>query len=71
VALTVENNSVRNYLSTPDERSKYYGEYWDSITTHKLKVKIHKEYAFSAEGVRQSQVDITGGSTTGKLVIKF
>jgi NADPH2:quinone reductase len=36
-----------------------------------LKIKVHKEYPFTAEGVADAQKDLTGGKTTGKLVINI
>jgi NADPH2:quinone reductase len=36
----------------------------------KLKIKVHKEYPFTKEGAIQAQKDLTGGATTGKLLIK-
>ena len=34
-------------------------------------MNVHKEYPFTAEGVVDAQKDLTGGKTTGKLVIKI
>ena len=41
------------------------------IASGVVKLTIHKEYPFTAEGVKESQKDITGRSTFGKLVIKM
>lgn len=53
---------------TPDEFYNYAQEYLRMLQDG-LKILIHKEYPFSAEGVRQSQIDITSRGTAGKLLI--
>jgi NADPH2:quinone reductase len=35
-----------------------------------IQFTIHKEYPFTAEGVSQSQIDISSRGTVGKLLIK-
>jgi len=58
-----------NYIFTPEEVHHYGIELFDLIAKGILNIKIHKEYKFTAEDVQQSQKDLTGGHTTGKLVI--
>jgi hypothetical protein len=58
------------YIYTPEELYQYSEEYM-GLLTDGLKVLIHKEYPFSAEGVAQSQIDITGRGTIGKLLVKI
>lgn len=60
-----------NYMTTPEEGIYYVNAVFDLIAKGTLKVNIHKEYPFTAEGVVQSQKDLTGGHTTGKLAIKI
>ncbi|KAH9955613.1 NAD-P-binding protein [Russula dissimulans] len=62
--------SVVNYLVTLEERNRYSKELWALVSSGTLKINIHTEYPFTAEGVRQAHVDLTTGKTTGKLLIK-
>ena len=55
---------------TPEELYGYTTELFSLIESGAVKINIHKEYPFTADGVKQTQRDITGRSTTGKLVIK-
>ena len=59
-----------NYLVTPDESYYYFTELVKLLQNGTIKVNLHKVYPFTAEGVRQTQIDITGRDTTGKLVVK-
>jgi NADPH:quinone reductase-like Zn-dependent oxidoreductase len=62
--------SVLNYLVTPEEHNGYSTELWGMVSSGTLRVNIHTEYPFTAEGVRQAHTDLTSGATTGKLLIK-
>ncbi|KAF7347537.1 USP domain-containing protein [Mycena venus] len=62
--------TVGNYVFTPQEFFHYTKELFDLVANDSLKIKIHKEYPFTAEGAIQAQKDLTGGHTTGKLIIK-
>jgi NADPH:quinone reductase-like Zn-dependent oxidoreductase len=55
---------------TPAESLHYANEVFKLIQNGTLEINIHKEYPFTAEGVANSHTDLTGRSTTGKLVIK-
>lgn len=35
-----------------------------------VKLRVHKEYELSADGIKQAQSDITGRSSTGKLIVR-
>lgn len=61
---------VANYLVTLEERNCYSAELWSLISSGGLRINIHADYPFTAEGVRQAHVDLTTGKTTGKLLIK-
>lgn len=61
---------MSNYVYTPEEAHYYGTKVFDLISQGILKIKIFKEYAFTAEGVQQAQRDLVEGRTTGKLVIK-
>lgn len=63
--------TMSNYVATPEEAAHYGNELFRLIETGELKINIHKEYPFTAEGVQEAQQDLTGGKTTGKLVIKI
>ncbi|KAI9456452.1 NAD-P-binding protein [Russula earlei] len=62
--------TLSNYTVTLEERNHYSEELWRWVSTGKLKINIHAEYPFTAQGVRQAHVDLTTGKTTGKLLIK-
>jgi NADPH:quinone reductase len=61
---------MMNYLHTPAETYYYGHAFFDLIAKGTIKVNIHKEYPFTAQGVQDAQRDLTNGKTTGKLVIK-
>ena len=58
--LSLELHSVGNYLATPEEAEGYFSKFWKLIKSGTVNVKIYKEYPFSAEGVKASQIDIVG-----------
>lgn len=60
-----------NYLSTPSEKMHYNSLVFKLINEGTLKVNVWKQYPFTAEGVVESQKDLTGGKTCGKLVINI
>lgn len=62
--------SQKNYCVTPAESLHYSNELFSLIQNGTIKINVHKEYPFTAEGVVDAQKDLTGGKTTGKLVIK-
>ncbi|KAF8899277.1 hypothetical protein BD779DRAFT_1666974 [Infundibulicybe gibba] len=62
--------TMNNYVYTPEEAHYYGTKLFDLISRGILKIHVFKEYPFTAEGVQQAQRDLTGGKTTGKLVIK-
>jgi len=61
----------KNYCVTPAESLHYANEVFRLIQDGTIKISIHKEYPFTADGVIAAQADLTGGKTTGKLVIKM
>jgi NADPH:quinone reductase len=61
---------VSNYLVTLEERNRYGAELWALVSSGALRINIYNEYPFTAEGVRQAHTSLTGGETTGKLLIK-
>ncbi|KAI1798102.1 NAD(P)-binding protein [Ganoderma leucocontextum] len=62
--------TMDNYLYTPEEGRTYIAELFKLIGNGTVKISIHADYPFTAEGVQQAQRDLTGGKTTGKLIIK-
>ncbi|THV06469.1 NAD(P)-binding protein [Dendrothele bispora CBS 962.96] len=62
--------TMNNYVYTPEEARYYGNKVWDLIADGVLKINIFEEYPFTAEGVQQAQKDLTGGKTTGKLIVK-
>ena len=59
-----------NYVFTAEEVAHYGKEVFDLIENNELKIRIFKEYSFTAEDVQNAQRDLTSGKTTGKLLIK-
>ncbi|KAJ7040261.1 NAD-P-binding protein [Mycena alexandri] len=62
--------TVANYTLTAEELYHYTTELYALVADGTLKIKVHKEYPFTAEGAIQAQKDLTGGHTTGKLLMK-
>ncbi|PWN98991.1 GroES-like protein [Tilletiopsis washingtonensis] len=62
--------TLGNYVYTREETERYAAELFALLAQHKLTLRVHQEYAFSVEGVRQAQEDIAGRGTTGKLIVK-
>jgi NADPH2:quinone reductase len=61
---------VFSYLVTFEEHNPYSKELWGLVSGGALKTAIHAECPFTADGVRQAQIDLTTGKTSGKLLIK-
>ncbi|KLO09276.1 NAD(P)-binding protein [Schizopora paradoxa] len=59
-----------NYLVTPEESHFYTTELFKLVENGTVKINVHKMYPFTAEGARQSHIDITGKGTSGKLVVR-
>ncbi|CAL1709099.1 unnamed protein product [Somion occarium] len=68
--IKIARPTLKNYIYTAEEGRRYVGELFDLVANEKLKVLIHKEYPFTAEGVQQAEKDLTTGKTVGKLLIK-
>ncbi|KAI0635278.1 NAD-P-binding protein [Trametes polyzona] len=62
--------TLANYVYTPEEGRRYSTELFKLIANGDLKIRIHQEYPFTAEGVQQAQQDLTGGKTVGKLIVE-
>ncbi|KLO09266.1 NAD-binding protein [Schizopora paradoxa] len=62
--------TLNNYVVTPEESYYYTTELFKLIENGTVKINVHKVYPFTAEGAKQTQIDITGRGTTGKLVIQ-
>lgn len=58
-------------MFTPSEGLHYANKVFHLVDNGTLKVNIHGEYPFTAEGVVNAQTDLTGGKSTGKLLIKI
>ncbi|KDQ31374.1 hypothetical protein PLEOSDRAFT_175834 [Pleurotus ostreatus PC15] len=63
--------TMNNYTFTPTEALHYGNKVFDLISKGVLKVHVFREYPFTAQGVQQAQKDLTGGVSTGKLVINL
>ncbi|KAI6048061.1 hypothetical protein EDC04DRAFT_2886843 [Pisolithus marmoratus] len=60
-----------NYAYTPSEVLYYADALCSYLSNGTLKPFIHKEYAFTTEGVREAHTDLNTGKTIGKLLIKI
>ncbi|KAI0827025.1 NAD-P-binding protein [Trametes gibbosa] len=63
--------TLANYVYTPEEGRRYSAQLFGLLASGQLKVQVHAEYPFTAEGVQQAQKDLTGGKTVGKLIMKI
>lgn len=63
-------SSVSNYIDWAKDGRAYAKELFDLISKGSVKLNIYKEYPFTADGVKNAQIDITSGKTTGKLIVK-
>jgi NADPH:quinone reductase-like Zn-dependent oxidoreductase len=66
----LHGSRVTNYTVTIEERNRLSTELWGLVSSGALRINIHSEYSFTAEGVRQAHTDLTTGKTFGKLLIK-
>ncbi|KDN43188.1 GroES-like protein [Tilletiaria anomala UBC 951] len=69
--IKVVRPTLGNYVVTREELDRYSNELWELLAKSVIKLSVHKDYSFSAEGIKQSQIDITSRGTTGKLLIKI
>lgn len=60
---------VDNYLTEPAEFRRYSSESLELVKNGKLNIAVHAEYPLSTEGIRQTQVDVSGRSTSRMLVV--
>ena len=63
--------TLLNYIVTPEESGHYARELLSLVGNGTVKINIFKEYPFTTEGIQQTQRDITGRSTIGKLIVKI
>jgi NADPH2:quinone reductase len=59
-----------NYMVTPEEALHYSTLLFSYVEQGIFNANVYKEYPFTAEGVQQAHSDLTGSSTTGKLLVK-
>ena len=59
-----------NYVFTAEEAAYYGKTLFDLVEKNVLKMEIFKVYPFTTEGVQDAHRDLSGGKTTGKLLIK-
>jgi NADPH2:quinone reductase len=57
-------------METVEERDAYAREAYRLVSSGGVKINIFKEYPFTAEDVRQAQLDLVGGKSAGKIVIR-
>lgn len=68
--LKVTRPSLFPFIDNPEDFARYAREAVTLAEQGKVKFAVHKVYPFSAEGVKQSQIDISSRGTTGKLLIQ-
>jgi NADPH2:quinone reductase len=59
-----------NYLAEPEEVTRYGQELYDLVANGTIKVRVHREYPFTAQGVQDAHSDLASGTTTGKLIVR-
>jgi len=57
-------------METVEERDAYAREAYRLVSSGDVKINIFKEYTFTAEGVRQAQLDLVEGKSAGKIIVK-
>ncbi|KAG6810642.1 hypothetical protein H0H92_011021 [Tricholoma furcatifolium] len=62
--------TMTNYTYTAEEALYYGKKVFEAIEDGTMNIHIFKEYPFTADGVRDAQRDLTGGKTTGKVIVK-
>lgn len=67
--LKVTRPTLFPWISTPESFARFAKDVTDLTAQGVLKYAVHKVYPFSEEGVRQTQIDIAGRGTTGKLLV--
>jgi NADPH2:quinone reductase len=68
--LTELSSRTFGYLAEPEEVTRYGQELYDLVANGTIKVQVHHEYPFTAQGVQNAHSDLASGSTTGKLIVK-
>lgn len=68
--LKVTRPTLFPFIATPDDFASLAKEVVDAVEKGAIKFAVHKVYPFTEDGVRQTQIDITGRGTTGKLLIQ-
>ncbi|GAA5837222.1 hypothetical protein JCM3766R1_002166 [Sporobolomyces carnicolor] len=61
---------LNQYVYTAEEFHSYASELFEIVKQGHLELSVHGEYPLTTEGIKQSQIDITGRKTSGKLLIK-
>lgn len=67
--LKVTRPTLFPFIARPEDFKRHAEEVSKLAKDGVLKFKVHKVYPFTEEGVRQTQIDISGRGTTGKLLI--
>jgi NADPH2:quinone reductase len=61
---------MMNYCVDPEETALYGSQLFALVADGTLSVRVHKEYPFTAQGLRDAQTDLVSGRTVGKLIVK-
>jgi NADPH2:quinone reductase len=64
------DTSYTNWMETVEERDAYAREAYRLVSNGDVKIHIFKEYPFTADGVRQAQLDLVRGKSAGKVIIR-
>ncbi|KAG9314809.1 hypothetical protein JVU11DRAFT_3900 [Chiua virens] len=64
-SFTVIHFSLDNYVYTPSEATNYTHKRWSLVENGTSRPTMHKEYPFTAKGLREAHIDLTpaGGKT--------
>ncbi|KAG6849391.1 hypothetical protein H0H93_008837 [Arthromyces matolae] len=63
--------TMSNYTYTAEEAQHYGERLFNAISNGSLRINVYKEYPFTTQGVQQAHIDLVGGKTTGKLIVKI
>jgi len=69
-SLKTTRPTLGSFIPTPEDFARYAKMAIEAVQSGALKFTVHKVYNFTGEDVAQSQRDISGRGTTGKLLIK-
>lgn len=68
--LKVTRPTLFPFIATAEDFATLAKDMMEVVSAGGIKFAVHKVYPFTEDGVRQTQIDITGRGTTGKLLVQ-